>query len=360
MKKIILILITISLFTNLAKADVKISGFMQHIVGMGDDVDGGVTDKFTRFSMAADTTLDNGWTAGGSFTLSVQPLLSAAADAYLPTSNSFYIQTDSATVTLGQTADAVTNLIPRVSAMVPGDGTDGYYFALFDSGTQATSDTGFAEVYYAQNSSRINVAFPIINGFSVQATYTPSLEFNSSTSNARQSATESSNHGEALHIAASYEGEMEGVSYVVGIGSITGNAKSTAGIYAANDLSVFTGGIKATMGNLTLGAHAYDHGESFGRANDANKASDAGYTVAAEYAMGNITIGMGYAHQEKVDGGTSDLVKEDTIVYYGIGYNLGGGVNTWVQLDDIDHSDGDHATTEVDPQIIMAGISLGF
>ena len=48
----------------------------------------------------------------------------------------------------------------------------------------------------------------------------PSLEFNSSTSNARQSATESSNHGEALHIAASYEGEMEGV-YVVGIGSIS-------------------------------------------------------------------------------------------------------------------------------------------
>ncbi len=41
MKKIILILITISLLTNLAKADVKISGFMQHIVGMGDDVDGG-------------------------------------------------------------------------------------------------------------------------------------------------------------------------------------------------------------------------------------------------------------------------------------------------------------------------------
>ena len=93
MKKIIIILLTTCMFTNLAKADVTISGFMQHIIGMGDDVDGGVTDKFTRFSMGADTTLDNGWTAGGSFALSVQPVLSAAADAYLPTSNSFYIQT---------------------------------------------------------------------------------------------------------------------------------------------------------------------------------------------------------------------------------------------------------------------------
>ena len=28
-------------FINIAKADVSISGFMQHIVGMGDEVDGG-------------------------------------------------------------------------------------------------------------------------------------------------------------------------------------------------------------------------------------------------------------------------------------------------------------------------------
>ena len=48
-------------FINIAKADVSISGFVQHIVGMGDEVDGGVTDKFTRVSFGADTqqtTLD--------------------------------------------------------------------------------------------------------------------------------------------------------------------------------------------------------------------------------------------------------------------------------------------------------------
>ena len=48
------------------------------------------------------------------------------------------------------------------------------------------------------------------------------------------------------------------------------------------------------------------------------------------------------------------------MTYFGLGYDLGGGVNTWVQLDNVDHSDGDHATTEADPQILMAGISLGF
>jgi hypothetical protein len=274
LKLLFSIILMVFTFTNLAKADVKISGFMQHIVGMGDEIDGGVTDKFTRVSFGADTTIDNGWTVGGSFAFSAQVLNSGSSDAYLPTSNSMYVQTDMGTVTIGQAADAATNLVPRVSAMVPGDGTDGYYFALFDSGTLATSDTGFAEVYYAQNSSRINYALPVINGFSVQVTYTPALEFNSSTSNARQQTTEASNHGEATHVAVSYEGVMDGISYVAGIATINGNSKSTAGTYAANDLSVITGGIKATMGDITLGFHAYDHGESFGRAGDANKASD--------------------------------------------------------------------------------------
>ena len=362
MNKILISLLTMIFITlsSIANADVKISGFMQHIIGMGDEVDGGVTNKFTRFSMAADTTTDNGWTVGGSFTLSVQPLLSGASDAYLPSSNSVYIQTDMGTLTIGSTADAATILVPRVGAMVPGDGHDGYYQALFDSGITATSDTGWAEVYYAQASNRVNYSLPSINGFSVSVTYTPDLSFNTSTTNARQQADESSVHGEAVHIAAAYEAEIEGISYVVGLASISGNSIGTASTYSANDLSVITGGIKATIGNITLGAHAYDHGESFGRTGDANKASDAGYTFAMEYAMGNITVGAGYAHQEKVVGGASSNVLEDTNTYFGLGYNLGGGVNTWAQLSNMDHSDGDHATTEVDPQILMAGISLGF
>ena len=44
----------------------------------------------------------------------------------------------------------------------------------------------------------------------------------------------------------------------------------------------------------------------------------------------------------------------------GIGYDMGGGVSTYVQLSNNDHSDGDHATTEVDPQVLFAGISIGF
>ena len=108
------------------------------------------------------------------------------------------------------------------------------------------------------------------------------------------------------------------------------------------------------------------------QATDAVKAKESGYTVSATYAMGNITVGVGYAHQELVRGTRAQAtattltsadagnVREDSVTMIGIGYNMGGGVNTYVQLSSNDHSDGDHATTEVDPQVLFAGISLGF
>ena len=69
MNKFLITLATLVAFalSSVAHADVKISGFLQQIVGAGDEVDGGVTYKFNRFSFGADTTTDNGWTVGGSF-----------------------------------------------------------------------------------------------------------------------------------------------------------------------------------------------------------------------------------------------------------------------------------------------------
>ena len=88
----------------------KVSGFMQQIIGMGDEVDGGINYKFNRFSFGADTTTDNGWTVGGSFAMEYGSIGTGANSGYLPTSNSMYIQTDMATITIGSAADAVTAL----------------------------------------------------------------------------------------------------------------------------------------------------------------------------------------------------------------------------------------------------------
>ena len=374
MNKFLITLATLVAFalSSVAHADVKISGFLQQIVGAGDEVDGGVTYKFNRFSFGADTTTDNGWTVGGSFAAEFGNMAAGGMSGYLPTSNSMYIQTDMATITIGSTGDAVTNLVPRIGNMAPGGGHDAGYQFLFDGGAIANNGVNYAEAYYAMAANRINVALPSVNGFTVQATYTPDMGINSGSGISRTAAnaTESASHGETTHVAISYSGEMDGMSYTIGLGSINGNAIGTNGTAATstnNDLASFAGAIKVTMGNIAMGVHAFDNGDSWGQSEDADKASHSGYTVMATYNMGNVTVGAGYAHEEKALGTrgattaqAGNLVAEDSITIVGIGYNLGGGVSTNLQLSNIDHTDGDHATTEVDPQVLFANISLGF
>ena len=374
MNKFLITLATLVAFalSSVAHADVKISGFLQQIVGAGDEVDGGVTYKFNRFSFGADTTTDNGWTVGGSFAAEFGNMAAGGMSGYLPTSNSMYIQTDMATITIGSTGDAVTNLVPRIGNMAPGGGHDAGYQFLFDGGAIASNGVNYAEAYYAMAANRINVALPSVNGFTVQATYTPDMGINSGSGISRTAAnsTVSASHGETTHVAISYSGEMDGMSYTIGLGSINGNAIGTLGTGATstnNDLASIAGAIKVTMGNIAMGVHAFDNGDSWGQSEDADKASHSGYTVMATYNMGNVTVGAGYAHEEKALGTrgattaqAGNLVAEDSITIVGIGYNLGGGVSTNLQLSNIDHTDGDHATTEVDPQVLFANISLGF
>jgi len=378
MNKFLITLATLVAFatSSVAFADVKISGLLQQIAGMGDDVDGGITYKFNRFSFGADTTTDNGWTVGGSFAMEYGSIATGANSSYLPTSNSMYIQTDAATVTIGSAADAVTALVPRVGNMVPGGGHDAGFQFLFDGGNLAANGVAFAEAYYAMANNRINVALPSINGFSVQATYTPDMAVNSASGIVRASNADATSHGETTHVAVSYSGEMDGMSYTIGVGSINGNSQASplqgAGSSTNNDLAAIAGAIKVTMGNMAFGIHAYDNGESFGASTDAVKAKESGYTVMATYNMGNITVGAGVAHQELVrgtkaqanattlTGAAAGNVREDNVTMIGIGYNMGGGVNSYIQLNNLDHTDGDHATTEVDPQVLFAGISLGF
>ena len=127
-----------------------------------------------------------------------------------------------------------------------------------------------------------------------------------------------------------------------------------------------------TMGDLTLGLSGFDNGDSFGASGDAIKAKNSGWNVAATWQMGNIQLGAGFSHQELVRGTRAQAaattltsaaagnVREDNYTMVGIGYDMGGGISTYVQLSNNDHSDGDHATTEVDPQVLFAGISIGF
>ena len=373
MNKLFITIATLVAFTlgSVAVQAQEVSGFMQRIIGMGDDVDGGIAEQFTKFVISADTTADNGWTVGGSMSIQTGAM---TGGTYLPSSNHMFVQTDLMTVNIGHTADALTSLIPAVSAMVPGGGIDAGYQFLFDGGNIGHNTVSGREAYYAGNHAKIDVDFPSVNGFTVGVTYTPSFEFNGANANGRIQAENTIVHGETTHIAAQYVGELDGMSYTAGAGFITGNAQSqsagSAAVVTNNDLSAFSAAVKITMGNMSIGFAGYDNGASWGASTDAQKANSSGYSSNIIWVMGNITVGAGFTHQELTRGtraatsalaaGTAANVREDNFTYFGVGYDMGGGVSTYVQLSNNMHDDGDALTAEVDPQVLFAGISLGF
>jgi hypothetical protein len=374
MNKLFITIATLVAFTlgSVAVQAQEVSGFMQRIIGMGDDVDGGIAEQFTKFVISADTTADNGWVVGGS--MSIQTA-AATGGIYAPSTNHMYIQTDAMTINIGNTTGPAIVLVPGVSGMVPGGGIDAGYQFLFDGGNLATWGVSGREAYYASNAAKIDIDLPSINGFTVGMSYTPSEEFTAGTQARAQAAT-TAKHGETIEVAVQYKGELEGLSYTIGVGMLSGNSQSeTAGSANAvtnNDLSAIGAAIQITMGNMTIGLSGFDNGASFGASTDTDKASNNGYNTAVTWAMGNITLGVGYSHQELARGTRAQAsattltsaaagnVREDNFTMVGIAYDMGGGVSTYVQLSNNDHSDGDHATTEVDPQVLFAGVSIGF
>ena len=378
MNKLLITIATLLAFalSSVAFADghsAKLSGFMQRIIGAGDNVDGGVAEQFTRFVIDADTTIDNGWTVGGSMSILTAGM---TGGGYGPSTNSMYIQTDMMTINIGNTVDANTRLVPAVSAMVPGGGIDAGYQFLFDGGNIGAQGVSGREAYYANNNAKIDIALPTVNGFTVGMTYVPDHQFDATIQGRAAPDEESAAHGESIHVAASYAGEMEGISYVAGVGVISGNSQGQitgqgTSVTTNNDLSSFTAAIKLTMGNMTIGFAGFDNGASFGASSDTDKANNSGWNSSVTWAMGNITIGAGFNHQENTRGtrafaattgatGLAPDVREDNHTFFGIGYDMGGGVNTFVQLSSNDHDDGNHVTDEVDPKVLFAGISLGF
>jgi hypothetical protein len=375
MNKFLITLATLVAFalSGFASYAQTVSGQMQRIIGAGDEVDGGVAEQFTKFVISADTTADNGWVVGGS--MSIQTAATTGG-SFAPSTNSMYIQTDMMTINIGNTIGPAISSVPAVNGMVPGGGVDAGYQFLFDGGNLASQGVGFREAYYASNAAKIDVDLPSINGFTVGVSYTPSEEFKGTAAGARQQAETTASHGETIEVGIKYAGELDGMSYEIGAGILSGNSQSvnagTATTVTNNDLSSFSLGMKVTMGNMTVGVHGFDNGDSFGAASDADKAKHNGYNTAVTWNMGNITLGVGYSHQELVRGTAAQAaattltsaaagnVREDNITMVGVGYDMGGGISTYVQLSNNDHTDGDHATTEVDPQVLFAGISIGF
>jgi len=365
MKKIIIGAFALAFaITSAARADVAISGFFQQIIGMGDDTTGGITHEFDRINFNASTTTDNGWEVGG--VLQHEPTFDRTAG---PTTLHMFVQTDLGNVQIGHLTDAVTNTVGRINGMVPGGGIDAGYQFLFFSATQGNRGVKGSEAYYAMNGARVLYTPPSINGINFKISYTPTQDNNTMASRGRTANGAGLNtHQETVEVAANYSGELEGIGYTVALGSKNGNGIDNFGT-TGNDLQVIVGTITLTQGPWALGYALYDNGDSFGSSDDSTKASSSGWNTALTHTMGNIVIGVGYSEWEAVNGTSYNTAtassnasgaQSTNITNIGISYNLGGGVGTFLQMSDYDVSDGKADTTEISPQVIFAGISLGF
>ena len=150
MNKFLITLATLVAFAlgSYASHAQSISGQMQRIIGMGDDVDGGIAEQFTKIVVSAETTADNGWVVGGA--MSIQTAATTGG-TLAPSTNSMYVVTDMMTVNIGNTIGPAIVSVPAVNGMVPGGGVDAGYQFLFDGGNLAVQPghVGWRESYYA-------------------------------------------------------------------------------------------------------------------------------------------------------------------------------------------------------------------
>ena len=86
-----------------------------------------------------------------------------------------------------------------------------------------------------------------MNGFTVGVSYTPSEEFRGTSPGGRQQAEHPTVHGETIEVGAKYAGEMDGMSYSIGVGSINGNSQASqlqaAGSSTNNDLAAIAAAV---------------------------------------------------------------------------------------------------------------------
>ena len=368
MKKIIIgaFALAFAFFGSAQAQDVKVGGLFQQIIGFGDDTTGGISHQFDRLVLSASTTTDNGWEVGGNWNQRSEYDSGASAG---PAELKMYVTNQFGTFNIGNTTDAVTNTMQRVAAMVPGGGNDSGYNYLFYGSTEGDRGVRFAEAYYAYNGHRVVWAPPAFQSVQFRGSYTPSHDNSDITAAGRgtNGNTAASNHQETVEAAVSWSGDLEGFAVSAALGSKNGNG--LASWKDGNDLNDITGSIKVSQGAWTVGYHVYDNGDSYGQSTDSSKASSSGWNTAATYDMGNITLGVGYSYMEAVNGTTYNTtlgadgashVRATDIFQVGLGYALGGGVTTYIQYSDYDIDDGEAATTEVSPQVVVMGISMGF
>ena len=385
MKKILLtaLVVTYSLMlSGISKAEISLSGYQEFYMGSADQginnsVDtstaAGITNssfngfsngRFTRLTAVARTTLDSGIEVTGTYNISKNSDSGGDADTQGVgvDQNDIIFSGGFGSLAIGNNFSAGTMMHFRGTTLIPTAEPDNDQVHRF--GTMGDAARGYGrydEAGYALDGMKMRFQSNVYEGFSVGISYEPCMVQNSANASATNCNTttapsEHSRYTDLTDTVIKYSGEFDGVGIGLSYGYQTGNTSITSGT-EYNDLKGQIMSAQLTYAGFTLIARNNDLGDSGQITTNTDDGGEEADTLAARYDMGNFSIG--YASVETEKGVTGQSVKNSaSYSIFGLGYNLGGGVNLETAYISMEQKEG--ATVDTDLDMVLTKLSFGF
>jgi hypothetical protein len=376
-KTIILSIIALAFaFTNAARADIALSGYVEFFAGSADQAkyrgsgnhgldQGGLTNgNYSRITATYSSTLDSGIEVAGTYTADARDCAASANNTtqsgncdvvdfnFLSFSGGF------GTVQVGELFDTGAAMLSRLTAVVPTGEPDGGQIGAFYTGDTANSYGAGNEVNYASTALKMVYLSNVYSGFSFAVGYTPNAGEKGNNDAAGQPATATDStwgsYSDVLSIHGKYAMEMDGIGLELVYGNQSGNAGQVAGTNY-NDLDETSYSAKITYGNFAADYRKNDSGNS-GYEKGVNTGNVEGTSICGMYTMGNVGVAACQVNTSQND--SNNFTNDATTRTYSADYQLGGGVTLGVVYFDVEQTA--NSTDRTDVTGLATKLSIGF
>ena len=360
-----------------AKAELSLSGYQEFYAINSDQqteagLDGSVhTDnstsglsngRFTRLIATGTTTLDNGITVTGVYTISKDNDSNGDADTSTVAvdENSLNFSGGFGTISIGNIFSAGSMAHHRGTTLIPTAEPDNGATGRYVTAGGSTGGYGaFDEAGYALDGMKLRYMSNVYEGLSLAVSYESCMEKNSgAASHTDCNGGTVGNYDDLIDAVISYSGNFEGVDVGLTYGRLQGNTEISAGS-EYNDLDAQVYSVRVAAAGFTAIYKNHTYGDSGLIKSDTVDGDGEGSVYAVRYDMGNFSLG--YVHTEtsiKISTNAAESSAEtDT---FGLGYNLGGGVMIEFAHGSIEETGGADSLKDTEADITLAKLSFGF
>lgn len=163
-----------------------------------------------------------------------------------------------------------------------------------------------------------------------------------------------------IAISAGYSGDFGVASAKIGVAYMTASANNTKGtmdMYKFEDKTAIMYGAQVSVSDFTIGAHAFDNGDSGLTKDEAKKGNaSSGYDLGVGYNYGAGQVGLSFADSESKD---SDGIKTTQEAWsVSATYKVAEGLSAYIGYADVEDKTGSAAA--VSKNELYGELSLGF